>query len=561
MNFRSTVALHKVAALLCVLLSTITVASEDSNHASEYSSHATSTTTLITKRSSPITKTPTKDPSTLAAGSYSSHPTFQPSQEIKTTFFPTLNSSSQAQFKSWENLHKLVVEDDLWQPMNHVSDSTNIDPQSSGLNIPSGPPLNLDTSNAIATPQDISNILARFSLDAVQATEFAERMGIGSPAELSELGEVGFEGPDGHRPRALPLRNRRTNQPFPKNSKSGGLRRSTERLFFGDQKLCYTGTCEFFLMCWLGGGLIDGGCGGFLFACCNRGGGGVGGRNQNRPESFRDESAGLTPRDYGPIRNDPSCGLSSSGRISAQRRIVGGTEAGFGSFPWQAYIRIGSSRCGGSLVNRNYVITAGHCVARARPSQIRVTLGDYILNSNSEPLPHKIYGATDIQVHPRFKFTPSADRFDVAVIRLDLPVQFEPHVQPICLPEKGASWLGEYAWAAGWGALKAGSRLRPKTLQTVDVPILDSRQCEDWHKSKGINVIIYDEMICAGYVNGDKDSCQGDSGGPLMMQEGGRWYLAGIVSAGYSCAERKQPGIYHKVAYTSDWISWAASGG
>lgn len=43
-----------------------------------------------------------------------------------------------------------------------------------------------------------------------------------------------------------------------------------------------------------------------------------------------------------------------------------------------------------------------------------------------------------------------------------------------------------------------GSRLRPKTLQVVDVPILDSRLCEDWHRQKGINVIIYDEMMCAG---------------------------------------------------------------
>jgi len=53
-----------------------------------------------------------------------------------------------------------------------------------------------------------------------------------------------------------------------------------------------------------------------------------------------------------------------------------------------------------------------------------------------------------------------------------------------------------------------GSRLRPKTLQAVDVPIIDNRQCERWHKSNGINVIIYDEMMCAGYREGSKDSCQ-----------------------------------------------------
>ena len=75
-------------------------------------------------------------------------------------------------------------------------------------------------------------------------------------------------------------------------------------------------------------------------------------------------------------------------------------------------------RCGGSLVNSWYVVTAGHCVARARPSQVRVTLGEYVLKSDVEPLPGRTYGASLIKVHPYFKFTPQADRYDVAVIRL-----------------------------------------------------------------------------------------------------------------------------------------------
>lgn len=54
----------------------------------------------------------------------------------------------------------------------------------------------------------------------------------------------------------------------------------------------------------------------------------------------------------------------------------------------------------------------------------------------------------------------------------------------------------------------SGSRLRPKTLQAVDVPVIDNRICERWHKSNGIDVVIYDEMMCAGYRGGGKDSCQ-----------------------------------------------------
>ena len=120
-------------------------------------------------------------------------------------------------------------------------------------------------------------------------------------------------------------------------------------------------------------------------------------------------------------------------------------------------------------------------MARARPSQVRVTLGEYVLKSDVEPLPGRTYGASLIKVHPYFKFTPQADRYDVAVIRLvwsslvltidyvsvrlNRRVDYAPHISPICLPPKDMHLMGHYGWAAGWGALEPGSRLRPKTLQ------------------------------------------------------------------------------------------------
>lgn len=98
----------------------------------------------------------------------------------------------------------------------------------------------------------------------------------------------------------------------------------------------------------------------------------------------------------------------------------------------------------------------GHCF-RASARQVQVTLGDYVINSAVEPLPAYTFGVRKINVHPYFKFTPQADRYDVAVLRLDRPVQYMPHIAPICLPEKGEDFLGQYGWAAGWGALQAGN--------------------------------------------------------------------------------------------------------
>jgi len=71
-------------------------------------------------------------------------------------------------------------------------------------------------------------------------------------------------------------------------------------------------------------------------------------------------------------------------------------------------------------------------------------------------------------------------------------------------------------------------------------------------------------MVCAGHEDGGKDACQGDSGGPLMISEEVNgtavWTLVGLVSAGFSCARPHQPGIYHRVASSSDWISYVSRG-
>jgi secreted trypsin-like serine protease len=174
-----------------------------------------------------------------------------------------------------------------------------------------------------------------------------------------------------------------------------------------------------------------------------------------------------------------------------------------------------------------------------------------------------------LHVHPYYEFTPQADRYDVAVMKLSRPVRYDVHIRPICLPKREMKIpVGSKAMVAGWGATEPDSIRRPKELQAVDVNVVDNSQCENWHASKGINIQIYDDMLCAGYENGGKDACQGDSGGPLMKRmnhtsennanvvSGKRWTLIGLVSAGYSCAKPGQPGIYHRLTKSADWITY-----
>lgn len=202
----------------------------------------------------------------------------------------------------------------------------------------------------------------------------------------------------------------------------------------------------------------------------------------------------------------------------------------------------------------------------------------YIFSNSSlavEFLPSSTYTIEEYAVHPHFQFSPAADRYDVAVLRLERPVYYEPHIAPICLPRAGLDpEAGTIAYAAGWGAIIPDEKLgplaflvpkeqkRPKVLQVVDVPLIENQECENLHKKRGINVVLYPEMLCAGYAYGGKDSCKGDSGGPLMVrQKDGRWVLVGLVSAGFSCGQPGQPGIYHRISHTAAWISYLVNGG
>lgn len=321
-------------------------------------------------------------------------------------------------------------------------------------------------------------------------------------------------------------------------------------------------TCESMLGCFLNQGYVAGSCEGFMSVCCAPPAIG----RRFRENHVLDPAPLQNVIDYGRVVNDPQCGRP----ITSTRRVLDGEPAGFGSFPWQALIRVGKGKCGGVLINRLHAVTAGHCVKNKLLSTITVTLGEYKLHSQVEPLPPQTYHVVRAVVHPNFKFSPAADRFDVAVLRLDRPVQYAPHIAPICLPEAGRDPApGTQAYVAGWGALipddVTGPLIsilvpevkRPSVLQVVNVPIVANDRCESWHRDSGIQVKIWPEMVCAGYREGGKDSCKGDSGGPLMVQQAdGRWVLVGLVSAGFSCGKPGQPGIYHRISASSDWISY-----
>lgn len=84
-------------------------------------------------------------------------------------------------------------------------------------------------------------------------------------------------------------------------------------------------------------------------------------------------------------------------------------------------------------------------------------------------------------------------------------------------------------------------------LQRVDVPIVGRAACQVSYGEESIT----DNMICAGFAEGGKDSCSSDSGGPIV--ENG--ILIGVVSFGRGCAEAGFPGVYTRLGNFVDWIN------
>merc|ERR1712012_673582 len=173
-----------------------------------------------------------------------------------------------------------------------------------------------------------------------------------------------------------------------------------------------------------------------------------------------------------------------TGRINnpAQRFAEGDTE--FGEYPWQAAILKKEEYdnvyvCGGSLIDSSHILTAAHCIKQYSPEELRIRLGEWDVNNDSEFYPNVELDVLSISIHPDFY---SGNLYnDIAIIKLDgfLDFQRNPHISPVCLPDSLAEFSGERCFVSGWGKdAFGGDGSYQHTLKEVDVPVLDHGDCE-----------------------------------------------------------------------------------
>uniref|UniRef100_A0A8D0L868 Transmembrane serine protease 9 n=1 Tax=Sphenodon punctatus TaxID=8508 RepID=A0A8D0L868_SPHPU len=247
--------------------------------------------------------------------------------------------------------------------------------------------------------------------------------------------------------------------------------------------------------------------------------------------------------------DEAECDCGSRPAMQAANRIVGGSEASRGEFPWQVSLRENNEHfCGATILTETWLVSAAHCFNEFQdPGVWTVYAGSTLLNGMESGTVKT--GIARIIKHPSYNMD-TAD-YDVAVLELDAPMTFTKHVQPVCLPAATHRFpTGKKCLISGWGYLKEDFLVKPDILQKATVELLDQTLCSNLYSNA-----LTDRMVCAGYLEGKIDSCQGDSGGPLVCEEpSGRFFLVGIVSWGIGCAEAGRPGVYSRVTKLRDWI-------
>jgi secreted trypsin-like serine protease len=244
-----------------------------------------------------------------------------------------------------------------------------------------------------------------------------------------------------------------------------------------------------------------------------------------------------------------------------QAQVVGGTAVPDGKYPFMVSLQADKSNarphrehyCGASLIDRDSVLTAAHCVSFISTfttpltlsfRDVRIVVGGTVLNSK-QGQPRRIQMLSDVSIHPRYNGNVNS-KYDAAVIKLGTPVT----KSALALARTGSDGLeraGRLVTIAGWGITRAqpvngsaGGNI-PDRMQEARVPLVSDASCERAYRGAFFPAL----MVCAGEKG--MSFCHGDSGGPMWATTSTGRRQIGITSGAIGCATARHPGVFTEV--------------
>ena len=159
--------------------------------------------------------------------------------------------------------------------------------------------------------------------------------------------------------------------------------------------------------------------------------------------------------------------------------VLGGITATVGTWPWQAAIVDASAPddytgqyCGGTLIELDWVLTAGSCVAGYSPSELAVVLGRHELSSSEG----QRFDVAEIVLHPDYDVIQKGvakgaifiDLNDLAVLRLSTSPVLDDRVSPIARATPAQASAVVSGTSAVEGALSCSRCLEEGAWQDSD---------------------------------------------------------------------------------------------
>ncbi|KAL0266543.1 UNVERIFIED_CONTAM: hypothetical protein PYX00_009053 [Menopon gallinae] len=192
-------------------------------------------------------------------------------------------------------------------------------------------------------------------------------------------------------------------------------------------------------------------------------------------------------------------------------KIIKGQDANEGEFPYMVSLRRkgdGRHACGGSILTKDWVLTAAHCCAVGNENNLTIYSGSIYLDRGG--IYHPI---SKIEMHKQYDAN-NRWRNDVCLIRVATPFVFTDKVQQITLPPQ--NWpvnAGDRISISGWGYTNPvqGQQTVPNRLQKATAfRALNNDQC-GWETGTSM----FPGYLCVRGGERGQGICNGDSGSPL----------------------------------------------
>ncbi|KAG9475796.1 hypothetical protein GDO78_003941, partial [Eleutherodactylus coqui] len=237
------------------------------------------------------------------------------------------------------------------------------------------------------------------------------------------------------------------------------------------------------------------------------------------------------------------CGVSQVPPRFNYRNIAKAEEAVPYSWPWHVSIKYDNKHvCNGAIVSTNCVLTSANCVTeRAAFHNLWLVVAG--LHDRESPINAQNRSVKKLIIHPQYVHFD----YDMALIYLNEPFQYNSFVHPICLPHGHMKpEPSDLYVTTGWDFNK---KLSTK-LQQLEVPVLLDDVCKRYYGR------MTDRMLCAGDIaEEDNSTCSTQSGAPLVRQsDAGSYFVYGIVSRGVGCNVNSKPAVYSNVLTFIQWI-------